>query len=112
MERPTKIVIGGIAAGLLTFGVGYIGYWHSNSRLIELVSECQAESLKVPWKLFKPDALVCDPTKLSFVDPDSPLADVQKEIVAQARKSNDWLSYTDRKSTRLNSSHLVISYAV
>src|SRR2546426_7934346 len=41
-----------------------------------------------------------------------PEADVNIEFQASAKFALAWNSMLDRKSTRLNSSHLVISYAV
>src|SRR5256885_8008687 len=39
--------------------------------------------------------------------------DVALSLLEQAKRNGDWqLAWADRKSTRLNSSHLVISYAV
>src|SRR5439155_14243939 len=74
-----------------------IGQLHPNPR--HRLREALAQELERLVELFRPELLDAEP-----------LRDAHKELVQRAVR--DLAAYRDRKSTRLNSSHVAISYAV
>lgn len=47
MEKPTKILLIGVAASVLIFGAGYFVSSRAEKRLVGLVSACNAESIRM-----------------------------------------------------------------
>src|SRR2546426_7771025 len=68
-------------------------------------------SLAIPAILGTLEAWSADPTKITKENIDSVLSGA-KDILKPKSETNNIPEEIDRKSTRLNSSHLVISYAV
>src|SRR5256885_12528206 len=80
-------------------------HWHARSRLLYRVIP---HLISVERKLFARDE-----RNAEYLQTDP--ADILRTILSSAMQildSDDTRLYSDRKSTRLNSSHLVISYAV
>src|SRR2546430_12955081 len=59
-----------------------------------------------------PNLILCDPTTFVSKELNAHCVSVSSVSVQQALVARPWYPSTDRKSTRLNSSHSQISYAV
>jgi hypothetical protein len=108
MERPVKFLIGGVIAGLLTFGSGYAGSKYYENELRGLIQSCEAESDRSRanakdevGKVFK---MVCEPNSLSSL---GDLVGIQSRIVETHRKAQTW-----SESSRLLAILIVVISAV